>query len=407
MIMTRSPTGLFSAPVSATLSAVHFACTGTQNLFQGRCRVRPFEVRPGSTFCGILVRQPRWWPAVALIRAVGMDDKRRGVSRTERLSRLKRRFRNVEVLQAQRRFVRWLETARDLSPHTVRAYAGDTLALAMHLGANAKVNSITGRTLTAFVEAQRVAGFAPASVRRRVAATRSFTNWLSAGHMLTVEPWSDVHLQLRRARSLPRPVPTDDLACLLAYLCEAASISQIRRAPKVLSRPHETTTLLAVAIMLATGLRVSEVAGIKCTDVGLPERSVVVTGKGSRERTVFLPSQWLTVLVDSYLRSRTRLHINHQWLLFNSVGGPLTAPAMRMRLAKAGDCAGLKRHITPHMLRHSAATQLLESGVDIRYVQRLLGHASLTTTEIYTHVSDTTLRQMITQADVLRKCARV
>ena len=313
----------------------------------------------------------------------------------------------MEVLEAQRRFVRWLETGRDFSPHTVRAYGADTLALAMHLGANATVEAITAQTLTAFVEAQRVAGFAPASVRRRVAASRSFTNWLRAGHMLTLEPWSGVHLQLRRARSLPRPVPTDDLGRLLAYLCEAASISQGRRAPKVLARPYETTTLLAVAVMLATGLRVSEVVGIRCADISLPERSVVVTGKGSRERTVFLPSQWLTGLVEAYLRSRTRLHINHQWLLFNSLGAPLTAPAMRMRLAKSGGSAGLKRHVTPHMLRHSAATQLLESGVDIRYVQRLLGHASLTTTEIYTHVSDTALRQMITQADVLRKCGRM
>ena len=80
---------------------------------------------------------------------------------------------------------------------------------------------------------------------------------------------------------------------------------------------------------------------------------------------------------------------------------PLTAPAMRLRLRKAGRDAGLRTKVTPHMLRHTAATQLIEAGVDIRYIQRLLGHASLSTTEIYTHVSDRTLKRVVSDADVL------
>jgi integrase/recombinase XerD len=94
-------------------------------------------------------------------------------------------------------------------------------------------------------------------------------------------------------------------------------------------------------------------------------------------------------------------------LLFNRRYGPLTASAMRTRLRKVADEAGVRTRVTPHMLRHTAATQLIEAGVDIRFIQRLLGHASLTTTEIYTHVSDRALMRVVSDADVLGRSIQV
>ena len=156
--------------------------------------------------------------------------------------------------------------------------------------------------------------------------------------------------------------------------------------------------------MIATGVRVSELVAISCTDIDLPSAAVRVTGKGRKERTVYLPGSWISQLCDLHLASRSRVGSNHQFLLFNRDGAPLTPAAVRARLKVAAQRAGLERAITPHMLRHSAATQLLESGVDIRYVQRLLGHASITTTEIYTHVTDYALRRVVSNANVLERC---
>jgi integrase/recombinase XerD len=163
----------------------------------------------------------------------------------------------------------------------------------------------------------------------------------------------------------------------------------------------EATTLLAVSIMIATGVRVSELVSIRSSDIDIQGASVRVMGKGQRERSVYLPGEWLMELCAAYVSTRDQLGIEHGRLLSNRAGAPLTPATMRSRLAKAGRHAGLAHHITPHMLRHSAATQLLEAGVDIRYVQRLLGHASITTTEIYTHVTDHALRTVITNANVL------
>ena len=128
-----------------------------------------------------------------------------------------------------------------------------------------------------------------------------------------------------------------------------------------------------------------------------------ILGKGRRERQVFIPNDWLARLTDVYMSARSSLGISHPHLLFNARLAPLSASALRLRLATASSHARIAATVTPHLLRHTAATRLIESGVDIRHIQLLLGHASLTTTEIYTHVSDRALRQVVTDADVLGK----
>lgn len=230
-----------------------------------------------------------------------------------------------------------------------------------------------------------------------MAALRSFSRWLVDSRHLEVDPWSHISLRIRKPRTLPRPVNTDDLRLLLAHLSTAAALTP-RKTPSRLAHPHDATTLLAVLVMLATGLRVSELASIRCSDIDLAQYSIRVRGKGSRERTVFVPDPWTRDLIDTYMTWRSSHANSHSYLLLSRTGGPITAAAIRARLQGAAVKAGISTRVVPHMLRHSAAKHLLESGVDIRYVQRLLGHASLSTTEIYTHVSDTALRRMMTEA---------
>jgi integrase/recombinase XerD len=153
--------------------------------------------------------------------------------------------------------------------------------------------------------------------------------------------------------------------------------------------------------MVSGGLRVHELVTLRSRDIDVQERSLRISGKGARERQVFLTNDWTTSLVSAYLTTRRALGIRHDRLLFNSRGGALSSAAMRSRLAKAAQTAEMPARVTPHMLRHTAATQLMEAGVDIRYIQRLLGHASLATTEVYTHVSDAALKRVVTNVDVL------
>jgi site-specific recombinase XerD len=311
----------------------------------------------------------------------------------------------LQIRKARAQYIRWLLT-RDLSPHTIRAYDGDLVCFERHMGPRAQVDAIDRESLVSFLEIQKEAGLSPASLRRRASALRGFCHWMLSESILESDPWSGASIVFGRSRRLPRFLAAHELDRLLGFLRETAEVDAYAgdRA-SVRNRPHEATTLLAVVLMVATGVRVHEVVGIKCQDIDLRSQTIRLLGKGRRERRVYLTNDWITNLTGAYLEMRSTLAPWHPYLLFNFRYEPLTPSAMRSRLAKAASAAGLLGHVTPHMLRHTAATQLIEAGVDIRYIQRLLGHASLSTTEIYTHVSDTTLKRVVSDADVLGRFA--
>ncbi len=309
----------------------------------------------------------------------------------------------MQICQAREQYVRWLLVTRDLSPHTIRAYDSDISAFERHLGVRTFVNQIDRDRLVAFMEEQQAAGLSSTSIRRRASGLRGFCRWLLSRELLDSDPWLGTSVAVGRSRKLPRTLPAHELDRLFLFLRTAAGVDLAGDSTQVPERLNESTTLLAVALMVATGVRVNEVSGIKCHDIDLPGRSLRIVGKGRRERQVFLTNDWITGFTRAYLEARTTLDLQHHHLLLNLRHEPLTPPAVRSRLAKAASAAGLTAPVTPHMLRHTAATQLIEAGVDIRYIQRLLGHASISTTEIYTHVSDRALRQVVSGADVLGK----
>lgn len=309
----------------------------------------------------------------------------------------------MQIDQARTRYIRWLLATRDLSPHTIRAYGGDLASFERYVGADFEVEEIDRDSLISYIEKQKVAALSPASLRRRAAALRGFCRWLLSQGLLVADPWSGASLALGRSRRLPRTLPAHELDLLIEFLAHAAHVDAGKPPDSRLveKKPHESTTLLAVTLMVATGVRVNESVSIRCQDINLPGRTLRLVGKGRRERQVFLPNDWIAGLMSAYVEARSSLGVTHSRLLFNLHHEPLTPPAMRSRLAKAARAAGLETHVTPHILRHTAATQLIEAGVDIRYIQRLLGHASLSTTEIYTHISDHALRRVVSDADIL------
>lgn len=307
----------------------------------------------------------------------------------------------MQICRARAQYIQWLIAARDMSPHTIRAYESDIAVFNGYLGLWAGVREIDPESLVGFIDSQKRDGLSPRSIRRRASALRGFCKWLVSRNLLETDPWVGTQVPVGRARKLPRAVTTNELDRLFRFLRSDADLADAILPPTRLARPHEATTLLAVALMVATGVRVHEVVGIDRRDIDLSNGSLRLLGKGRRERQVFLPNDWITDLVRAYLKTRAHLGVAHPELLFNRRCDPLTPPAMRSRLASAARQAGIHGRVTPHMLRHSAATQLIEAGVDIRYIQRLLGHASLTTTEIYTHVSNRALKRVVMEADVL------
>jgi integrase/recombinase XerD len=153
--------------------------------------------------------------------------------------------------------------------------------------------------------------------------------------------------------------------------------------------------------LLTTGVRIGELVSAKRRDLSSTDGVLHIKGKGDRERNVYLPGRQAQASMNAFLARRDRIRQAEDGLLITADGMLVTAGQIRRRLRTLAGFAGIPRRVTPHMLRHTAATQLLEAGVDIRYVQRLLGHASIATTEIYTHVRDVALRDQLIRANTL------
>ena len=230
-------------------------------------------------------------------------------------------------------------------------------------------------------------GLSIATVRRRVSSLRSFSRFASERYGLVsgFKNWSP---SIKRPKRLPRPLSRRELQALL------------HKEPK---KSTDDETLFAVLFISATGVRVSEFCGVNVSDVAADGSSVFIQGKGSRERIVYVGNMMLRDKLISLRLERLSNTSPHGPMFLNLRGRRLQPQTLRRRLHSLSDCSKLQRRITPHMLRHTAATLLIENGIDIRLVQRLLGHASIATTEIYTQVSDRFLKQAIFDADILNE----
>ncbi len=287
-------------------------------------------------------------------------------------------------------FEAWLRNTRDLSPHSIKAYLSDVQTLSRTIG-DRPASSLTEHDILAMLDSLRNGGGQPSSIRRRYVGACLYFRWLNEVDVLASDPTSNLKLRFSKPRRLPKALSSPELRQLLAVL-EAPAVGGYSAVPIT----HQTT-FFCIAIMIGTGIRVGELVALTPTDLDLPAKLIRIRGKGQRERVVYLSNELLCDALGIY-QEATR---SPTTLLQNRNGRPLTAEAVRGRLRTAAQAAGISRPITPHMLRHTAATQLIEAGVDIRYIQRLLGHASISTTEIYTHVADQPLREAVVNADVL------
>jgi integrase/recombinase XerD len=265
------------------------------------------------------------------------------------------------------------------APRTVEAYRRDLEALASWLGHG--VGSATTDELERYVAEGRAAGLAATTLARRVAATRSFFRHLQLLGARADNPAAELELP-RRARTLPRTLSPAEAERLV----EAASGAA----------PRDLRDRALVELLYGAGLRISEALGLARSDIDLEGRLLRALGKGDKERIVPMGRPAVDAVTRYLARGRPYLERRPRPELFlNARGGPLTRSGAFLILRRLAAVAGLEpERIHPHLLRHSFATHLLEGGADLRSVQEMLGHADLSTTELYTHVSDRRRREL-------------
>jgi integrase/recombinase XerC len=281
-------------------------------------------------------------------------------------------------------FLRYLQVERGASPHTLKGYREDLVAAADYFaeedGSSPEPATITAVELRGFLSALHEAGFAKTSIARKLASLRSFYRYGQREGWAASNPARALR-NPRKGRSLPHFLTTDEIGKLLA-------------APPADS-PMGLRDRAILETLYSAGLRVSELVGLSDGDVDMAQEVLRVRGKGRRERLSPLGSYAVRAL-QAWLKVRKIAQGEPQGreaaIFTNRFGTRLTVRSVGRMLEKYLRETGLDRRTSPHTLRHSFATHLLDRGADIRSVQELLGHKSLVTTQIYTHVSTANLR---------------
>lgn len=290
---------------------------------------------------------------------------------------------------------RWLASERNLSAATVAAYVGDAVALLDHLtrlhpDRDISVSDIDLAALRSWLARLRSSGAARASLARRAASARSFTGWCVRAGLATVDAGARL-TSPKASRSLP-PILAVGQACTMLDPPEPAT-DPVRQAVQLRDQA-------LLEVLYGTGIRVSELTGLDLPDVDRRRRVLLVLGKGAKERVVpfGLPAdravgEWID-------RGRPQLAgtSSGQALFLGRRGGRMDPRTVRTLVHARTSAVPGAPDIGPHGLRHSAATHLLDGGADLRAVQELLGHASLATTQIYTHISSERLAAVYRQA---------
>jgi site-specific recombinase XerD len=296
--------------------------------------------------------------------------------------------------------------ARDASTHTQRSYGAALGAYLDWLEARGVDWRRPDRaTLRAYL-AELTEGHARTTVAQRLAAIRSFYRWARRSGLVEGDPWAALATP-RRPRRLPTVLAPGDVERLLdAAAGEATAAGAGPAAPGGTELRH-ALALRDVALVetaYAAGLRVSELAGARLGSVDLARGEIRVAGKGRKERVGLLGRPARSALAAYLAEARPALLARaaaqrpSDALFVNHRGAPLGVRGIRYRLHLAAERAGLPAETTPHTLRHSFATHLLDGGADLRVVQELLGHADLATTQVYTHVAPARLRSVYRRA---------
>lgn len=276
---------------------------------------------------------------------------------------------------------------RGLSPHTVRAYSGDLRELAAHSSTDPR--GVTLPVLRSWLADMTEVGAAPGTIQRRVASVRGFFGWLLGEGVISADPASRLKSP-KRARRLPKVLSG-------AAMDEALKSAQTRASED--DDPLGARDVALLEVGYSSGLRVSELCSLRIGDIDRVRRALRVLGKGGKERTVPVGLPALRA-IDVWLERRVEVArpMSPDTVFLGARGGRLDPRVARRIVHEATRASAAASEIGPHGLRHAMATHLIEGGADLRSVQEMLGHASVATTQAYTHVTTERLRAAYRQA---------
>lgn len=286
-----------------------------------------------------------------------------------------RRVITMNMIKEMEQYLEFCKYRKELNRNTLKAYRID---LEQYLSFIKKDFLLKARIEEYITELHKK--YKQKTVKRKIASIKAFYRYLEEEERLEgSNPFTKIRVKFKETESLPRIIPRNDIERLLNYMYDVMKQSG-----------QEATIyrdLSVIEMFFATGARVYEISNLKIQDIDLDNGIIKLFGKGSKERYVQIGSPEVLELVKEYYRLNQQEIDKSGFFFVNRQGKRFSEQSIRRMIRKYSCQAGISIHITPHMFRHSVATYLLEEGVDIMYIQKILGHSSIKTTQIYLHIA--------------------
>ncbi|MBD5549635.1 MAG: tyrosine-type recombinase/integrase [Lachnospiraceae bacterium] len=275
-----------------------------------------------------------------------------------------------------------------LDEKTLKAYRIDLKQFAGQVSTNniAEINSPELEKYIAGLHRQ----YKPKTAKRKIASLKAFFHYLEYKDVLEQNPFTKIRVRFREPVILPKTIPLHTVEKFLS-----AIYKQYQNADTPYQKRNALRDAAVAELLFATGMRISELCNLKINDVNLYDGIILVYGKGDKERRLQIGNEAVLGILKEYKDNFYREMQSCNHFFANQSGDALSDQAVRRMINKYTAVAAIELHITPHMFRHTFATSLLEADVDIRYIQKMLGHSSINITEIYTHVTTAKQRDIL------------
>lgn len=274
---------------------------------------------------------------------------------------------------------------KKLSNKTMKAYKIDLAQLNQFLVQKNNINDIdviTKSEIRNYLES--ISNLKPKSIKRKIASIKAFFNYLEYEDVISVNPLRKMRIRIKEPSTLPRVMDLNEITRMLKI---AYTKCNFTNGSNSFHNTSAIRNIVVLELLFGTGARVSEIAELQPNDINLKSGQIIIHGKGKKERIIHICNKETLEIMKNYRDIFTEHIAKNGYFLVNRLGKKLTDQSIRTIVKNYAKQAGIVRTITPHVFRHSFATLLLERDVDIKYIQSLLGHSSIMTTQIYTHVN--------------------
>ncbi len=278
-------------------------------------------------------------------------------------------------------YLEYCETHKRLDKKTIKAYRIDLKQFITFFNTTDDIHTLSVTDIESYIKYLHE-NFKPKTAKRKLASLKAFFNFLEYRYIIETNPFNKIRTKFREPLLLPKTIPLHTVEKLLSTMYK-----QYALASTIYSKNRALLDIAICETLFSTGTRISELCNLKFSNVDMHDAVIRILGKGTKERIIQIGNNDVINILNIYINEFSSQIHNSGYFFTNPNSTPISDQAVRRMINKYCSLAAIELHITPHMFRHTFATSLLEADVDIRYIQEMLGHSSITVTEIYTHVA--------------------